>query len=42
MVSEVNTVGQQVFWGIHRRVAEEAEDVGLKPTTQLLEKRLWA
>lgn len=42
MVSEVSTVGLQLFWGIHRGVAEEAEDVGLKPTAQPLEKRLWA
>lgn len=33
MVSEVNTVGPQVFWGVHRGVAEAAEDAGLKTTT---------
>lgn len=33
MVSEVNTAGPQVFWGVHRGVAEAAEDIGLKTTT---------
>lgn len=33
MVNEVNTVGSQVFWGVHRGVAEAAEDAGLKTTT---------
>ena len=32
-VSEVNTAGPQVFWGVHRGVAEAAEDIGLKTTT---------
>lgn len=40
MVSEVSTVGPQLFWGIHRGSGRRGRDVGLKPTTQPLEKRL--